>query len=65
MRVTLENNMPNFNEYKVSIDGRGWRTRPDQFDWELKDNINSIKAKAINKFGVAGPTSRLKVKFAR
>jgi hypothetical protein len=63
--VSLENNMPNFGEYKVRIDGRGWRTRPGQFEWNLKEDINSIEAKAINKFGVAGPTSRLKVKFAR
>jgi len=65
MLVDLENNMPNFREYKVQIDGRGWRTRPDQFEWELKEDINSIEAKAINKFGVAGPTSRLSIKFAR
>ena len=63
MVVGLENNMPNFSFYQVRIDGRNWRRRPEKFPWELKQGKNSIEARAINKFGVSGPTSRIKVKY--
>jgi len=65
MTVELENNMPNFMAYQVRIDERGWRRRPSQFRWRLRQGTNSIEARSVNQFGIRGPSSKIRVRYSR
>ena len=64
LQVTLDTETPNFETFMVSIDGGDWDASPAAFEWKLHAGENALRAKSVNKFGVAGGESvaRLEVK---
>ena len=63
LEVTLQTQTPNFQKYLVKIDDKNWMKKPDRFKWRLKRGDNTIRAKAVNLFGIEGPQSMIKIRF--
>jgi hypothetical protein len=55
--VALRTVTPNFASFKVRLDGRDWAETKDALTWKLHEGKNTLEAKAVNKFGTAGPVS--------
>ncbi|MEN8227012.1 MAG: hypothetical protein ABFS38_02575 [Bacteroidota bacterium] len=61
-KVQLETHTPNFKSFEVSIDHGEWQTSDPVFSWDLHDGQNHLKARSVNKFGVAGPAHKIVLK---
>jgi hypothetical protein len=61
LKVALRTMTPNFREYKVQIDGGGWKTAGSSFPWALRPGLNRLEARAVNQFSVEGPVSTIEV----
>jgi hypothetical protein len=61
LKVTIRTMTPNFKEFQVRIDGGQWRRSEDSFGWALNAGTNTLEARAVNKFGVAGPVSTVQL----
>jgi hypothetical protein len=64
LKVIIKTMTPNFKEFQIRIDGSPWRDTKDRFTWRLHDGENTLQAKAVNKFGVAGPPSTVTLEAA-
>ncbi|HVR87468.1 MAG TPA: hypothetical protein VMU54_24290, partial [Planctomycetota bacterium] len=65
LQVALRTLTPNFKEFRVQVDGGGWKPVGDRFSWALKPGTNRLEARAINQFGVEGPLSTLVLESAK
>jgi hypothetical protein len=64
LRIRLDafgayNYTPNFKDFLVRENGKGWRVVDGEFDWKLKKRNNRLEARVRNRFGVLGPISVL------
>lgn len=57
LRVSLRTLTPNFQGYRLRIDGGTWRPTTAAFHWPLHQGTNRLEARTVNKFGVKGPIS--------
>jgi len=57
VKVALRTLTPNFKEYRVRIDGGAWTPADDSVAWALHPGANRLEARAVNRFGVEGPSS--------
>jgi hypothetical protein len=65
LQVALRTMTPNFKEFRVQIDGGGWKASTDRCAWALRPGANQLEAKAVNQFGVDGPVSTLVMDVAK
>jgi len=61
VKVALRTLTPNFKEYRVQIDGGGWKPSEAAFAWALRPGSNRLEAKTVNRFGVEGPVSVVEI----
>jgi hypothetical protein len=65
LKASLQTFTPNFKEFQIRVDaGDGadsWKNSSSSFDWKVHHGVNKLEARAINKFGVAGPVSSAEV----
>ncbi|QDU31530.1 hypothetical protein ETAA8_66890 [Anatilimnocola aggregata] len=62
--VRLTHNMPSFEHFVVQIDGEAERSlKGNDLTWSLKPGENRVQVRAVNKLGIAGPPSWIKVAF--
>ena len=53
---------PNFAYFEVSIDGDApLRVEGSRYEWRLHEGDNSLSVRAVNRFGVAGPPSLVRL----
>ena len=55
LRVKLRTMTPNFQRFEVKIDGGEWVESGENVDWKMRGRGNELRARTVNKFGVAGP----------
>jgi hypothetical protein len=64
LEVQLRSATPNFDTYRVRIDGGLWRAVPgDRVTWRLRPGENRLEARTRNLFGVEGPVASAVVEF--
>jgi len=61
LTVDLETETPWFDHFDVRIGGGAWQRRPRRFTWHLRNGVNTLEARPVNKFGREGIVSRVKV----
>ena len=61
IKLSLRTLTPNFKEFRVRVDGGGWKSSGDSFAWALRPGSNRVEVRAVNQFGVEGPVSTLVV----
>lgn len=59
--VVLDTVTPNFKTFEIRIDEGAWAASPASFAWPLHAGANTLEARSVNAFGLAGPTSRMKI----
>ncbi len=62
LKVQLETHTPNFERFEVAFDNGEWQSSDPVLAWELHNGQNFLKARSINKFGVAGPVHKIVLK---
>lgn len=63
-RIALENNMPWFDHYEVSIDGKMWTiVRGSDFHWTLHEGENRINVRSVNSRLQAGPITVMHIAY--
>ena len=65
LTITLEDCTPWFERYEASIDGGPWELREPSFDWPMREGVNRLEARAVNRRGRPGIVSALQVAYAR
>ena len=65
LAVTLEHCMPWFDHYEAQIDGGGWRTVAESFDWPMREGVNRLECRAVNARQRPGVVSWLEAAHAR
>ncbi len=58
MQVKAETLTPNFLTWRYRLDGGEW-VDGELNQWALRPGTNSLEMRAVNRFGVAGPASRI------
>lgn len=54
--VEIRSATPNFDTYRVRVNGGEWRSDPDgRLVWDLKEGRNSLEVRSRNLFGVESP----------
>ena len=61
LKVTIGTITPNFKAFQVRIDGGEWKASKTSFAWKPHQGANTLEAKSVNKFGVDGPVSTVKL----
>jgi len=61
IKVALKTMTPNFQEYRLQIDGGGWKTCGDAVLWSPHAGSNRLEVKTLNRFGVEGPVSTIEL----
>ena len=59
LKVQLETVTPNFKTFEIAVDNREWRETGPVFNWELHPGRNLLRARSVNKFGLAGPEHKV------
>ncbi len=59
VKVAMKTMTPNFKEYRVQIDGGGWKPCGDAVLWSPHAGSNRLEAKTLNRFDVEGPVSTI------
>jgi len=63
--VQLTHNMPSFDHFVVQQDeGADQAIKGNDFTWSLQPGNNRLQARAVNKLGLAGPPSWIKVSYS-
>ncbi len=70
LTITLEHCAPWFEHYEASIDGRAyargpWEQREASFDWPMREGLNRLEARTVNRRGRPGIVSALQIAYAR
>ncbi len=64
LEVRLQSATPNFKEYEVRVQGRGWAPCPEgRAAWSLEKGENTLEVRTRNLFGIAGPPVKARVLF--
>lgn len=61
LAVRFQTLTPNFQRYEIRQDGGPWRPTGDRYDWRMDPGVHQLEARAVNRFGVAGPISTIVV----
>ncbi|MBI3259940.1 MAG: hypothetical protein HYZ54_10765 [Ignavibacteriae bacterium] len=63
--LNLQNNMPWFDHYEYKFDEGEWTTLyKDEIEWKILDgNVKTLYARSINKAGIAGYPTKIKVAY--
>ncbi len=62
--VVLHHNMPWFDHFEVALDDAPWqRVDDNQFSWSAREGVQTLKARAVNEAGVAGPVASLTLRY--
>lgn len=61
VHVAIRTLTPNFREYRIQIDGKGWSSSGEKVAWTLHAGANRLEARTVNQFGVEGPVSTVDV----
>ncbi len=65
LRITLEHCMPWFDRYEARVDGGAWRQCDESFDWPMREGVNVLECRAVNRRARPGIVSRIEVAYAR
>jgi hypothetical protein len=65
MEVSLKTMTPNFKEFRIQIDGGGWKASGDTLAWPIRAGSNRLEAKSVSQFGVEGPVSTVELEGSR
>jgi hypothetical protein len=57
IRVQIKTLTPNFDTFKVGVDGGDWKPAGQTTTWAPHAGKNRLEAKSVNRFGVDGPVS--------
>jgi hypothetical protein len=52
-------------EFRVQIDGGGWKAAEATFVWAPHPGANRLEARTVNKFGVEGPVSTVELEVSK
>jgi len=63
LKVVLNNSVPNFSKYLVSIDGGRWTENQASFEWKLHAGTNILRAKSVNAFGLECPENSVTIEM--
>lgn len=64
LTITLEHCTPWFDRYEARIDGGPWAQCDASFRWAMREGVNRLQARAINRRGRPGIVSSLEVAYA-
>ncbi|CAN5545707.1 hypothetical protein BH10BAC6_BH10BAC6_14680 [soil metagenome] len=63
-KIGLENTMPWFDHYEVSIDGKQWtNTKGAELHWTLHEGRNSIQVRSVNSRQMAGLITTMHITY--
>jgi hypothetical protein len=65
LTVKLENSMPFFSHYSVTIDGKIRKVEGQTFDWTLRRGANAMEVAPVDEFGKTGKGSKATVRYGR
>jgi hypothetical protein len=65
LKVALRTLTPNFREYKIQLDGGGWKSSGDSISWTVHAGSNRLEARTVNQFGVEGPISTVELEGSK
>jgi len=65
LAITLDHCMPWFDRYEARIDGGTWEPREGTLDWPMREGVNVLECRAVNRRGRPGIVSRIDVAFAK
>lgn len=63
VKVGFRTLTPNFQEYRVRLDGGDWRACDGVLLWTLKPGANRLEARTLNRFGVEGPVTTVELEL--
>jgi hypothetical protein len=64
LRVQIHHSMPNLDRIDVRLGENGyWQRYTEPFNWSLARGMNVIEAKPVSRFGRAGYTSRVVLRY--
>ena len=61
LHVVLDTETPNFEKFRVRIDGEEWKDSPSDFSWKLHKGNNFLEARPVNAFQKEGIISRITI----
>lgn len=61
IRVELKTLTPNFETYRIRLDGGAWERSGESFLWTIHPGANRLEARSVNRFGVEGPISTAEI----
>jgi hypothetical protein len=64
LTVILDTETPNFENFKVRVDGKKWKDSSSEFLWKLHSGDNTIESKPINKFQKDGIVSKIIIRVS-
>ncbi len=62
LKVVLDTVTPNLDKIMLRLDGGEWKETPMSFSWTLKNGVNKLEVKPVNKWGLEGITSEVVVR---
>ncbi|MGC9316924.1 MAG: transglutaminase-like domain-containing protein [Armatimonadota bacterium] len=65
LEIALEHCAPWFDHYEARVDGGGWERRDGSFDWPMREGVNVLECRTVNRRERPGIASRLEVAYAR
>lgn len=57
LKVAIRTLTPNFETFRVRVDGKKWADSKDAFAWTLHEGENRLEARSVNTSGIEGPVS--------
>jgi hypothetical protein len=61
LHVSVKTMTPNFQTFRARVDGGEWKDSGETFTWTPHAGENRLEVKSVNRFGVEGPVSRVRV----
>ena len=61
LKILLETSTSDFAAFEVRLDGGAWQEVEDEWDWVLREGMNTAEMRSRNRSGVAGVVSALSV----
>ena len=62
--LRFETYTPNFSHFEVDVDDTGWKKVGERWTWLLESGRNTLRVRAVSKFGVKGKPSEFVVNHA-
>ncbi len=57
LEVSIRTLTPNLDRFEIRMNDGQWRASPARFTWRPEADGNTLKVRAVNRFGVSGPVS--------